>query len=53
MATGGSETTVPQVSALVASERGFSDALSSAFHAAWKTAANRTRGKTANGTSRV
>jgi hypothetical protein len=38
------------VTALVASASGFSDALSSAFQAAWKTAANSTRGKTANGT---
>src|SRR2546421_5538057 len=52
MATGGSETTVPQDTALVASASGFSDALSSAFQAAWKMAANSTRGKTANGTKR-
>jgi hypothetical protein len=44
---------VPQVSALVASASGFSDDLSSAFQVAWKTAANRTRGKTANGTNGV
>jgi len=47
-ATGGSETIVPQVSALVGERQWFSDALSSAFQAAWKTAANRTSGKTAN-----
>jgi hypothetical protein len=39
--------------ARVASASGFSDALSSAFHVAWKTAARRTRGKTANGTNGV
>ena len=52
-ATGGSEATVPSVTARAASARGFSEAFSIAFQAAWNTAANSTSGRTANGTNAV
>jgi hypothetical protein len=44
---------VPQLTARVASDNGFSEAFKSAFQVAWKMAANKMSGKTANGTKGV